>query len=96
VFRHHLGGNKHVSLTQGYQRVDIRQFWMPEDKDEIYATKKGVSLTFGEFENLVRGLNVIDHHVPELQHVIPCCMQEYHQTQLGMLRCPECNPNERQ
>jgi hypothetical protein len=89
-FNYHLGGNHYVSITEGYGRVDLRKFWLPKGEDQIKPTRKGISLTFEAFRNLKDCANVIEKHLPELETVIPC----FHQNQMEMIRCGECNPNE--
>ena len=91
--KHHLGGNWHVSVTQGFPCVDIRKFWLPDGDSAIRATRKGIALKFTEFQKLVEAVPVLDQHVPELLQVNPCYKQDDHQNQLGMLGCVECNPN---
>jgi hypothetical protein len=89
-FKYHLGGNHYVSITEGYERVDIRKFWLPEGGDQIKATRKGISLTFEDFGKLKDCVSTIAGHIPELEEVVPC----FHRNQLEMIRCGECNPNE--
>jgi hypothetical protein len=48
-YRRHLGGNWQVTVQSGFNCVDIRKFWFPESSKEIQATRKGVSLTFEQF-----------------------------------------------
>jgi hypothetical protein len=90
-FKYYLGGNHYVSITEGYGRVDLWKFWLPEGLDQIKATLKGISLTFEAFGKLKDCVSTIDSHIPELEAVVPC----FHQNQLDLLWCTECSPNER-
>ena len=93
-YRHHLGGNVYVSITQGFPRVDLRKFWIPEGASDVCPTRKGISLGFQEFKALVETVPVVDGYVPELHAVVPCWSEDDHQNQIGALRCQECNPND--
>jgi hypothetical protein len=87
-FKYHLGGNHYVSISEGYGRVDLRKFWLPEGEDQIKATRKGISLTFEAFGKLKGCVSTIDSHISELEYVVPC----FHQNQLDL--CSECSPSE--
>lgn len=87
-YRRHLGGNWYVTVQSGYNRVDIRKFWYPEDSKDLRATKKGVSLTFDQYRELRNGLYVLDTFVPELRGVMPCYSQAGHDAS----DCGECTP----
>jgi hypothetical protein len=90
-YRHHLGGNHYVSVTQGFPCVDFRRFWMPEGAEEIRATRMGISLGFAEFRNLINLIPKIDSYLPELADVFPCFAD--HDNQEAYYQCGECNPN---
>ncbi len=88
-YRRHLGGNWFVTMETGYNTLDIRKFWRPDNETSIRATRKGVSLTFNQFEELKNGLQILDTFVPELNLVIPCYLSSQHLRDL----CKECSPN---
>lgn len=87
-YRRHLGGNWHVTVQSGFNRVDIRKFWFPEGANDIRVTKKGVSLTFVQFRELRNGLRIIDSFVQELCDVVPCYSDPNH----DIANCLECTP----
>ena len=89
TFRKHLGGNWFVGVTPGFPVVDVRKFWLPEGADNVCATRKGISLTFDQFDELKNGLRMIAYVVPELYNVQPCYLQQGHNTDA----CQECSPN---
>ena len=96
TYTKHLGGNWYVSVSKKIARVDIRRFWLPEGANDIKPTRKGISLTFKQFSELLRILDEINSYVPELSDVISCIEREDHQNQIGALQCQECNPNDYQ
>ena len=71
-YRRHLGGNWHVTIQSGFNRVDIRKFWFPVGAKELQATRKGVFLTFDQFRELKNGLKNIISYVPELNNIVAC------------------------
>ncbi len=93
-YTQHLGGNWNVTVNSEFPCVNIRRFWLPEGAEQAVASRKGIALRIDEFKALVASMNDINSHVPELSDVIPCSMRDDHQNQLGMLTCPECNPND--
>ena len=88
----HLGGNVYCTVTEDSSCMDIRQFWKP--KDELVPTKKGLCLRPIEYSALKELVPQIGTTLPELDRVVPCCMQSDHMNQLGALECSECNPND--
>ncbi len=88
-YRRHIGGNWFVVMEMGYDTVNIRKFWLPDNETSIRATRKGVSLTFNQFEELKNGLRILDTFVPELNRVVPCYLSGKHVRDF----CKECSPN---
>ena len=95
-FKHHIGGNVQVTYQPlgQFPFIDIRQFWIPEGEEELKPTRKGISLTFAQWEDLVQSIEDIEKAIPELTDFIPC--PDAHQNQEGALHCLECNPNQDQ
>ncbi len=89
LYRRHIGGNWFVTMETGFNTVDIRKFWLPDNETSIRATRKGVSLTFNQFDELKNGLRTIEGFVPELNRVVPCYLTGNHHRDL----CRECSPN---
>ena len=88
-YRHHLGGNWYVTVQSGFRCVDIRKFWLPDDAQEMCATRKGMSLTFDQFRDLKGGLRTLPSFVTELWNVKSCYEMPGHDVK----RCKECSPN---
>ena len=87
-YRRHLGGNWHVTIQSGFNRVDIRKFWFPVGAKELQATGKGVSLTFDQFRELKNGLKNITSYVPELNNIVVCYSNPTH----DVPNCLKCTP----
>ena len=93
-FKHHLGGNKYVRVTNGFRCVDLRLFWLPEDKREVVPTKKGIALSIQEWYEFTKLANSqVPKYVPEIMTTVPCIFRDDHANQMGYLECINCNPN---
>ena len=90
----HLGGNNYVQVNSGFPVVDLRKFWLPEGKNQVQATRRGIPLKFDEYDTLIKLRAEIEQVMPELKDTEPCYMGNDHMNQLGYLRCTECNPND--
>ena len=88
----HLGANRYVQVNTGFRVVDLREFWLPEGKNTVQPTRRGIALKFEEFETLIQ-LD-FERILPELKTTTPCMFSEDHQNQLGYLMCAECNPDD--
>ncbi len=91
-YRQHIGKNVFVSVTTGWNFVDIRKWWML-DGEKLQPKRKGISLTPDEWQKVTQLAETLHKVVPELAYAIPCGMREDHQNQQGMLACAHCNPN---
>ena len=89
----HLGANVFVKAKEDNPCMDIRQYWIPPNQQESVPTKKGLCLRSMEYKALTDQMSEIEKHLPELQNVIPCYMQDDHSNQEGMMRCKMCNPD---
>lgn len=91
VKKWHLGGNVFVTVNPEYSVVDIRHFWVPEDKTELTATRRGLSLRRYEWGMLKTSLEMVEEAAPDLETTMLC--RDTHQNQMGMLECSECSPS---
>jgi len=89
----HLGNNKHVSVSSEFEKVDLRSFWLPYNTSKLKATKRGIALTFPEWERWGRITSKLTINHPTLFEYIPCYLKEDHVLNDGANRCAECNPN---
>ena len=90
----HLCGNWNVSVTEGFNCVDLRQFWLPPGEDTVVATKRGIALKISEFKRLFELIEEINTTVPGFDQIQTCNERDDHQNQEDALRCSECNPND--
>lgn len=91
----HLGSNIYITVKHPIARVDIRCWWLPQDRDEVVPTKKGISLTFAQWDNLKNSMTLIKELLSEeLEEVVFCENSNDHLNQMGYLSCSNCNPNE--
>lgn len=90
----HLGYNVYISVQEGNPCVDIRQFWKPPNHSETVPTKKGLCLRPVEYGTLKSNWEEILRNLPELEGFVLCYEGDDHLNQVGMLRCPACNPND--
>ena len=76
--------------------VDLRRFYMPyglEGEHNIRPTKEGLALRLeDEWGALLDLMPIIHAANPELAAAKPCCDNDDHANQLGMLCCSGCNP----
>jgi len=93
-FRAHIGGAHYVSVTSGYQCVDMRKFYQPFGSidADIKPTKKGVALRLDEWTHLVGLIDVINTAHPSLATAMPCYFEESHASPTSWLSCCECHP----
>lgn len=88
----HIGGGHYVSVTTGFQCVDLRKWYVPYGQTETKPTKKGIALRLGEWEKMRSLIETINSDHPNLGTALPCYMQDDHLNQLGALACHECYP----
>jgi hypothetical protein len=96
-YTHHLGSGRFVTVTsypENQRLIHIRQYWKPVDSPEPIPTKKGITLSPSEWENICDVFTKLPDIVSELHDVKSCWAQDDHQNQLGALQCTECNPFE--
>ena len=94
-WKSHLGGNVYASTSTEFpKRVDIRQWFIPDGYSELVPTKRGINLNNREWNQLKEAAQDLQENVSELKELIPCFKQESHNSQLVMLQCKECSPND--
>jgi len=93
AYRCHCGGGWCVSVTSGFNCVDLRQLYQPFGKTEWKPTNTGIALRLSEwetFKNVV--VNLVQCNHPTVANFTPCFLNEDHTTVEGMQTCRECNP----
>jgi len=89
--RIHIGGPLVVTVSQGYSCVNFRKFFYPTGQQEPIASKFGIALRYGEFEQLVARVEQLVTLKPELGLVEMCASGTDHCNEEGYFSCLECN-----
>ena len=79
-FRLRIGGPWCVSVTSGYQCVDVRKFFMMDGN--LSPTRIGISLRLSEWEKFKAAIDEIHRCRPDIAAVIPCYLQEDHNNEM--------------
>lgn len=91
----HLGSNYYVSVKRPVARVDIRRWFLPPNASEIKPTRKGISLTFQQWNHVKGAMKLIKQLLTkELDEIVYCEYSNDHQNQMGFFTCANCNPND--
>jgi hypothetical protein len=86
----HIGGKWYVSVTTGFQCVDIRQFYYHSQKGPS-PSKTGIALRIPEWTTLKDLVQQLHQKYPVLKAAQPH-YQSSHQNQEEALICNECHP----
>ncbi len=86
----HLGGGFFVSVTSGFDCVDLREFYFNKTKGFPCPTKRGISLRLTEWTRLKEVFQEIKQKFPALTKVESCSIRADHLTLEGFLSCAEC------
>lgn len=87
----HIGGRVYVTVDAKYPGVDLRHYFIKNNV--LKPTRKGMRLTFSEWDQLKTSMDDINTHIPNLKDTVPCDLKDDHQSSLASYRCFECNPN---
>jgi hypothetical protein len=102
----HIGGNTYITVQPQRSRVDIRDYFLPDDakcrmdvapkafEASLIPTRRGISLMYEEWGHLVqKGIPLITAGADQLKlpHGVPCFST--HDAQRDWLACNHCNPN---
>ncbi|KAJ8319640.1 hypothetical protein KUTeg_002820 [Tegillarca granosa] len=92
--KYHLGSNFYVSVKRLIARVDIRRWFLPQDAENIVPTRKGISLTFAQWNYVKSAMSLIRQLLrKELDETDFCENSGDHHNQMGYFSCANCNPN---
>jgi len=83
----HIGGGYYVSITSGFNCIDIRKFYVSYGPK---PTRRGIALRLGEWTEIKKIINTINNKFPTLGTTLPCFYDEDHQDPLLALQCREC------
>jgi len=90
-YRHPIGGGYYVSVTSGFNCIDIQKFF-PSLRTDEQPTRRGLALRLHEWMDMKKIIENVDSKYYELCTALPCYLRESHQNQFGALECSECNP----
>ena len=88
----HLGGSYYLSITTGFQCVDIREYYFNRTMKEVKPCKKGIALRLPEWTTLKNVIQQINKKHAVLANAQSCAYQLDHQNLEGALNCAECHP----
>jgi len=88
---HPIGGVYYVSVTSGFNCIDIRKFFLPYGQTDIKPTRRGLALRLHEWMDMKKIIENVDSEYYVLGTAMPCYLRE---SQIGALECSdsECNP----
>jgi hypothetical protein len=93
AYRRHIGRNIFVTVDSGREYVNIRQWWMPKEADQVAPSRKGICLSTDEWTKVLEQAGDVEKLVPEVQNAVPCAYRTDHSNQIGLLSCSHCSPN---
>lgn len=88
----HIGGKFYISVTTGFQCVDIRQYYYNWHKGVPSPTKNGIAIRLQEWNALKEIVQQLHKKHPTLASAQSCSRQLDHQNLEGALACLECHP----
>lgn len=90
AFKAHLGGGYFVSVTSGFNCVDLREFYFNKAKGYPCPTKHGIALRLVEWAKIKELFQEIKLQFPALAKIESCSVRADHFTLDGYLSCTEC------
>jgi hypothetical protein len=91
-FQTQIGGGIYVSVTSGFECVDIREFYFDKNKGFPCPSRRGIALRTMEWEKLKLTFHEIRSKFPALSAIQPCSEGTDHYNQECALSCRECQP----
>ena len=91
-FQTQIGGGIYVSVTSGFECVDIREFYFDKNKGFPCPSRRGIALRVMEWEKLKQTFHEIRSKFPALSAIQPCSEGTDHYNQECALSCRECQP----
>jgi hypothetical protein len=91
-FQTQIGGGIYVSVTSGFECVDIREFYFDKNKGFPCPSRRGIALRVMEWEKLKQTFHEIRSKFPALSAIQPCSEGTDHYNQECALSCRERQP----
>jgi hypothetical protein len=102
----HIGRNTYISVQPDRRRVDIREYFLPDNKKcrqdiapnefepVLIPTRRGISLTYEEWTRFtLKAMPLINAGAEQLQTARAGSCISQHNAQKEWLLCQHCNPN---
>jgi hypothetical protein len=86
-YKTHLGAGIYASVGE-YKGVDLRNYFIPEDKMSPIPTKRGIFIPTSQWTRLKEKLLQLLSAYPHLADAVEC----FHQNQMDQNNCRECLP----
>jgi Transcriptional Coactivator p15 (PC4) len=87
AFQDHIGGGLYVSITSGFNCIDLREFYFHKTKGFPCPSRRGIALRVQEWERLKQVFQEINTAFPALSNTLPC-------VHFISDNCHECRPFE--
>ena len=82
-----------ASVSEDFpDRVDLRQYFVPEDSAKLTPTRRGINLKYHEWKVLKEAQKKLEEVLPAIKETVPCFLTTGHNGE-GILQCKECSPN---
>ena len=91
-YKLHLGGGWYCTIKTGIECINIRKYFVPEDKSKPVATRTGIVVKQYEWNKFKEVIDDIKDLSPLFMFARECYFGEDHQNQLASLDCAECYP----
>ena len=76
-WRYHLGENVYVSIKAPHPTIHVRKYFVPNGEWTLFPTKKGVTLSLYEWQELKKIIPMFEEREPELRQLIPVYQTDY-------------------
>ena len=91
TYREHLGAGIYASISEEYQGVSLRRYWLPDGQQTIAPTKNGIYLPEKQWTALKLKLDELIAAHPELIEAV-ACNNAHGGNQMETFECHECTP----
>ena len=86
----HLGGGQYVQTDNNSQIVLFTQC----QADNVGGYNTDQCLSLKQFDIIIHNIDCIENALPELHIIVPCYVNDDHNTQEGRMLCQECTPTD--
>ena len=91
TYREHLGAGIYASISEEYQGVSLRRYWVPDGQHTIAPTKNGIYLPEKQWTALKLKLDELLATHPGLIDAVEC-IKTHGGNQMETFECRECTP----